>query len=145
MAFTADRKFGSAMADINVTPLVDVVLVLLIIFMVTAPMMQRGIDVDLPRTATQTAENEERLVVSVGKDGKVFIDDVQIPMEDLREQIQKRTAKMKNPDAVFLRADQKLEYGIVMQTMDQIKRAGVPTVGLVTETPREETKKKKKK
>ncbi len=145
MAFTADRKFGSAMADINVTPLVDVVLVLLIIFMVTAPMMQRGIDVDLPRTATQTAENEERLVVSVGKDGKVFIDDVQIPMEDLREQIQKRTAKMKNPDAVFLRADQKLEYGIVMQTMDQIKRAGVPTVGLVTETPREETKKKKRK
>ena len=66
-------------------------------------------------------------------------------MEDLREQIQKRTAKMKNPDAVFLRADQKLEYGIVMQTMDQIKRAGVPTVGLVTEAPREETKKKKKK
>ena len=145
MAFTADRKFGSAMADINVTPLVDVVLVLLIIFMVTAPLMQRGIDVDLPRTATQTAENEERLVVSVGKDGKIFIDDVQIPMEDLREQIQKRTAKMKNPDAVFLRADQKLEYGIVMQTMDQIKRAGVPTVGLVTETPREETKKKKRK
>jgi TolR protein len=145
MAFTADRKFGSAMADINVTPLVDVVLVLLIIFMVTAPLMQRGIDVDLPRTATQTAENEERLVVSVGKDGKVFINDVQIPMEDLREQIQKRTAKMKNPDAVFLRADQKLEYGIVMQTMDQIKRAGVPTVGLVTETPREDTKKKKRK
>jgi TolR protein len=145
MAFTADRKFGSAMADINVTPLVDVVLVLLIIFMVTAPLMQRGIDVDLPRTATQTAENEERLVVSVGKDGKVFINDVQIPMEDLREQIQKRTAKMKNPDAVFLRADQKLEYGIVMQTMDQIKRAGVPTVGLVTEAPREVTKKKKRK
>ena len=65
-------------------------------------------------------------------------------MEDLSEQIQKRTAKMKNPDAVFLRADQKLEYGIVMQTMDQIKRAGVPTVGLVTEPPREEYNKEEK-
>ncbi|HSE39197.1 MAG TPA: protein TolR [Acidobacteriota bacterium] len=145
MAFTADRKFGSAMADINVTPLVDVVLVLLIIFMVTAPLMQRGIDVDLPRTATQTAKNEERLIISIDKDGKIFINDIQIPMEDLREQIQKRTAKMKNPDAVFLRGDQKLQYGIVMQTMDQIKRAGVPTVGLVTEPVREQVQKKKKK
>lgn len=145
MAFSADRKFGSAMADINVTPLVDVVLVLLIIFMVTAPLMQRGIDVDLPRTATQTAPNEERLIVSIDKTGKIFINDIQIQMEDLREQIQKRTARMKNPDAVFLRADQKLEYGIIMQTMDQIKRAGVPTVGLVTEPPRETLTKKKKK
>ncbi|MCI0616992.1 biopolymer transporter ExbD, partial [bacterium] len=106
---------------------------------------QRGIDVDLPRTATQTAPNEERLIVSIDKTGQIFINDSQIKMEDLREQIQKRTAKMKNPDAVFLRADQKLEYGIIMQTMDQIKRAGVPTVGLVTEPPRETTTKKKKK
>jgi biopolymer transport protein TolR len=63
MAFSAGRKFGAAMAEINVTPLVDVVLVLLIIFMVTAPLMQRGIDVDLPRTVTQSADQEERIVV----------------------------------------------------------------------------------
>lgn len=88
MAFSANKKFGSALAEINVTPLVDVVLVLLIIFMVTAPLMQRGIDVDLPRTDAQTSENEERLIVSVGKDGKIFINDVEIPVDDLREQVQ---------------------------------------------------------
>lgn len=128
------------MADINVTPLVDVVLVLLIIFMVTAPLMQRGVDVDLPRTATQTSENEERLIVSITKDGKVFIGEVQIPIEDLTDQVQKRVAFMKNKSAVFLRGDQSLEYRVIMQVMDQIKRAGVPTVGLVTEPPRQERK-----
>jgi biopolymer transport protein TolR len=142
MAFSADRKFGSAMADINVTPLVDVVLVLLIIFMVTAPLMQRGVDVDLPRTATQTSENEERLIVSITKDGKVFIGNVQIDMDDLTDQVQKRVVRMKNKNAVFLRGDQSLEYRVIMQVMDQIKRAGVPTVGLVTEAPRLQERKK---
>src|SRR6185436_13174979 len=105
MAFSTGKKFGTAMAEINVTPLVDVVLVLLIIFMVTAPLMQRGIDIDLPRTDTQTSENEERLIVSVNKSGRVFIGEVQIPMEDLKEQVQKRVMRMKNKNAVFLRAD----------------------------------------
>ena len=133
MAFSANKKFGSALAEINVTPLVDVVLVLLIIFMVTAPLMQRGIDVDLPRTDAQTSENEERLIVSVGKDGKIFINDVEIPVNDLREQVQKRVEHMKNKNAVFLRADRTLQYGVIMEVMDEIKRSGVPTVGLVTE------------
>lgn len=133
MAFSANKKFGSALAEINVTPLVDVVLVLLIIFMVTAPLMQRGIDVDLPRTDAQTSENEERLIVSVGKDGKIFINDVEIPVDDLREQVQKRVDLMKNKNAVFLRADRTLQYGVIMEVMDEIKRSGVPTVGLVTE------------
>ena len=133
MAFSANKKFGSALAEINVTPLVDVVLVLLIIFMVTAPLMQRGIDVDLPRTDAQTSENEERLIVSVAKDGKIFINDVEIPVNDLREQVQKRVDHMKNKNAVFLRADRTLQYGVIMEVMDEIKRSGVPTVGLVTE------------
>jgi biopolymer transport protein TolR len=142
MAFSTNKKFGSALADINVTPLVDVVLVLLIIFMVTAPLMQRGIDVDLPRTATQTSENEERLIVSVAKDGKIFINDVQIPMDDLREQIQKRVVLMKSKNAVFLRADHTLQYGVIMEIMDEIKRSGIPTVGLVTEPALQKVKKK---
>jgi biopolymer transport protein TolR len=133
MAFSANKKFGSALADINVTPLVDVVLVLLIIFMVTAPLMQRGIDVDLPRTDTQTSENQERLIISIAKDGKIFMNDVEIPVQDLRVQVQKRVVLMKNKNAVFLRADRTLQYGAVMEAMDEIKRAGVPTVGLVTE------------
>lgn len=143
MAFSADRKFGSAMADINVTPLVDVVLVLLIIFMVTAPLMQRGVDVDLPRTATQTSENEERLIVSINKNGLVFIGDVQIQMQDLTDQVAKRVVHMKNKGAVFLRGDQSLQYKVIMEVMDRIKRAGVPTVGLVTEPLREERRRSK--
>jgi biopolymer transport protein TolR len=142
MAFSTDRKFGSAMADINVTPLVDVVLVLLIIFMITAPLMQRGIDVDLPRTQTQTSENEERLIISVNKDAKIYIGDVEIPIEDLKDQVQKRVALMKKSQAVFLRADQSLQYRVVTEVMDEIKRAGVPTVGLVTEPVREKDKRK---
>jgi biopolymer transport protein TolR len=142
MAFSVNKKFGSALADINVTPLVDVVLVLLIIFMVTAPLMQRGIDVDLPRTDTQTSENEERLIVSVAKDGKIFINDVEIPINDLREQIQKRAVLLKNKNAVFLRADRTLQYGTIMEIMDEIKRSGIPTVGLVTEPAKRKEKKK---
>ena len=119
------------------TPLVDVVLVLLIIFMVTAPLMQRGIDVDLPRTETQTSENEERLIVSIDKKGLIFINDVQIPIDDLKEQLQKRVQLSKNKKAVFLRGDKSLRYEVIMQVMDEIKHSSVPTVGLVTEPQRE--------
>jgi biopolymer transport protein TolR len=141
MAFSAGRKFGTAMAEINVTPLVDVVLVLLIIFMVTAPLMQRGIDVDLPRTVAQTADQEERTVVSIDKDGKIFIGDVQVPMEDLSEVIRKRTLGKENQHAVFLRGDKTLRYEVIMQVMDEMKLSGVPTIGLVTE-PAPEKKRK---
>jgi TolR protein len=141
MAFSAGRKFGAAMAEINVTPLVDVVLVLLIIFMVTAPLMQRGIDVDLPRTVAQTADQEERIVVSVNKEGKIYIGDVLIPMEDLSDHIRRRAGTVENPKAVFLKGDKSLRYEVIMQVMDEMKRSGVPTIGLVTEPIPEKTKK----
>lgn len=131
------------MADINVTPLVDVVLVLLIIFMVTAPLMQRGIDVDLPRTVTQTSKNEERLIVTVDKDARIYIGDSDvIPMDDFRDKLKNRVARMKNPGAVFLRADQSLHYRVITEIMDEIKQAGIPTVGLVTEPVRDKDKHK---
>jgi TolR protein len=133
MAFSSGKKFGAAMAEINVTPLVDVVLVLLIIFMVTAPLMQRGIDVDLPRTVAQTADQEERIVVSINKEGKIYIGDVNIPIEDLSDQIRRRAAASENQQAIFLRGDKNLRYEIIMQVMDEMKRSGVPTIGLVTE------------
>jgi len=103
--------------------------------------MQRGIDVELPRTVSQTAKQEDRIVVSVGKDGKVSIGEVIIPLEDLRDQIQKRIAGQENKKAVFLRGDKSLRYEIIMQVMDEMKRSGVPTIGLVTE-PAVEKKKK---
>jgi biopolymer transport protein TolR len=140
MAFSTGKRFGAAMAEINVTPLVDVVLVLLIIFMVTAPLMQRGIDVDLPRTVAQTSEQEDRIVVSVGKDGKIFLGDVQVPIEDLSDQIKRRVGEHQNQKAVFLRGDKSLRYEIIMQVMDEMKRSGVPTIGLVTEPEREKRK-----
>jgi biopolymer transport protein TolR len=143
MAFSTGRKLGGAMAEINITPLVDVVLVLLIIFMVTAPLMQRGIDVDLPRTVSQTADQEERTVVSINKEGKIFIEDVQIPMEDLSDHIRRRAAGKENQHAIFLRGDKTLRYEIIMQVMDEMKRSGVPTIGLVTD-PAPETRTSKK-
>jgi biopolymer transport protein TolR len=145
MAFSTGRKLGGAMAEINVTPLVDVVLVLLIIFMVTAPLMQRGIDVDLPRTVSQTADQEERIVVSVSKEGKIFIGDVQVPMEDLSEYIRKQVGTKENQSAIFLRGDKTLRYEVIMQVMDAMKRSGVPTIGLVTEpVPESRTGKREK-
>jgi biopolymer transport protein TolR len=132
MAFSSGRKLGGAMAEINVTPLVDVVLVLLIIFMVTAPLMQRGIDIDLPRTVSQTADQEERIIVSVNKDGEIYIGDVLIPMEDLSDHIRRQT-QGKDQQAIFLRGDKTLRYEIIMNVMDEMKRSGVPTIGLVTE------------
>ena len=129
------------MAEINVTPLVDVVLVLLIIFMVTAPLMQRGIDIDLPRTVSQTAKQEERIVVSINKEGEIYIGDVKIPVEDLSDHIRRRAASSENQQAIFLRGDKELRYEIVMQVMDEMKRSGVPTIGLVTEPAPEKDKK----
>lgn len=120
------------MADINVTPFVDVVLVLLIIFIITAPMMIRGIDVKVPKTETKTVEAEERLILTVTKDGRIYLGEQSVKMAALERYLS--GVQRRNPQAaVFLRADAEAQYGAVVQVMDAVKKAGIDRLGMVTE------------
>ncbi|MEE9522712.1 MAG: ExbD/TolR family protein [candidate division NC10 bacterium] len=128
----SERRLSGALSEINVTPFVDVVLVLLIIFMITAPMMIRGIDVQVPRTETRNVQPEERLVLTVTKNKAIYLDDQQISLGRLQKVLtglQKRNPRA----AIFLRADEKVPYGIVVQVMDVVKKAGIDRLGMVTE------------
>ena len=123
-----------AMSDINVTPLVDVILVLLIIFMVTAPMMQQGIDVDLPQTTSRPIEGqEERIVITINSKREVFINQQKVDALLLRRRLEQSTAARLNRE-VLLRADRSVPYGFVVQTMAEIKNAGIEKLGMVTES-----------
>ncbi len=127
------RSESRPMADINVTPLVDVILVLLIIFMVTAPMMQQGIDVDLPQTTSQAMEGqEERLVVSINGKQEVFINQERVDPGLLRRRLERSAAARLNRE-VFLRADKGVPYGFVVKIMAEIKNAGIEKLGMVTQ------------
>jgi biopolymer transport protein TolR len=127
------------MADINVTPLVDVMLVLLIIFMVTAPMMTQGVDVDLPQTTSEPLTSEkENLIITVNKDGEIFINDFKIGIEGLREKLF-AILDGRAEREVYFRADKAVAYGIVAQIMAEIKAAGVEKLGMVTEPSDTET------
>ncbi len=120
-------------ADINVTPLVDVMLVLLIIFMVTAPMMTHGVDVKLPQTAAPAIPTKsERLIVSVGSDRKIFINQQQVGLDQFESTLAAIYQNKPNPDGVFLRADESIPYGYVMQVMGMIRQAGITKIGMVT-------------
>lgn len=123
------------LSEINVTPFVDVMLVLLIIFMVTAPMMMQGVDVSLPRTSTQPIRTEEeRLVVTVTAKQELYLNEYQITVDSL---MRKLAAIYQNqPDrAVFLRADRNVPYGFVVEVMAAIRRSGIVRIGMVTEPP----------
>lgn len=121
------------MAEINVIPLVDVVLVLLIIFMVTAPMLYRGMDVKLPTSASNTIKPEERIVLTIERDQKLYLDKDRVSPAQLESRL--RMAKQRNGDvAVFLRADRDVPYGIVVQVMDGVKQAGIEKLGMVTDS-----------
>jgi len=127
------QRFGTMMSEINVVPLVDVVLVLLIIFMITAPMLQMGVDVDLPRITTKPMPSEEeRVVVTLTKERKFFIDKYEVPQEQLRERLKSILDRRVNRE-VFLRADQSLPYGEVMALMGMLRESGVEKLGMVTE------------
>jgi biopolymer transport protein TolR len=130
-----ETRLGPALADINVTPFVDVVLVLLIIFLITAPMMLGGIDVRVPKTETRNIRPEERLVLTVTKDRGVFLDNQPISLDRL-SRVLSGMVKRNPRAAVFLKADEMVAYGAVMKVMDVIKKAGVDRVGMVTEPVR---------
>ena len=128
----SERRLGPALSEINVTPFVDVMLVLLVIFLVTAPMLFGGIDVRVPRTETRTAEAEERLVLTVTSDGAVFLGDQPITLARLERLL--ASLRQRNPKAaVFLRADERAAYGSVVKVMDIVKKAGIDRLGMVTE------------
>ena len=126
---------GDAISQINVTPLVDVMLVLLIIFMVTAPILQQGVTIDLPKVAAgPLSGEEEQLVVNVTKSGQVLLNDTPLELDQLTEKL--RAIAAARPDRqLFVRADQAVPYGQVMRVMGAVHDAGIVRVGLVTEPP----------
>lgn len=130
------RRSAGALAEINVTPLVDVVLVLLLVFMVTAPMMSRGIDVALPVANQPQNDPEERVTVSVRADGRVFVADKPVALALLEDQV-RGLMEGRAQKVAYLRADESLRYGRVIEVVDRLKKAGVEQIGFVYVLPQE--------
>jgi biopolymer transport protein TolR len=125
-----------AMSEINVTPFVDVMLVLLIIFMVTAPLMQQGMDVNLPETTTQALRvKDDPLILTVNKQGEYFLARKQVPIEELQVKLE-ALFEARGSKEIFLRADKDAPYGVVVKAMAAARRAGSTRLGVVTEPER---------
>ena len=122
-----------AISDINVTPFVDVMLVLLVIFMVTAPLIQQGIDVELPKTQSEgLRSSDEALVVTVKRDGGIFVQRAEVKMAELETKLTSIFESRANKE-VFFRADEKVAYGTVAKALAILRRAGASRIGMVTE------------
>ena len=131
----SSRRDGTAISQINVTPFVDVMLVLLVIFMVTAPILQQGVQVNLPEAkAGAIAGEEEPLVVSITKKGQVYLNDNRIKLAELKLKLQAIRRVQKGKE-VFLRADKSVPYGVVMKAIATIKEAGIVKLGMITQPP----------
>jgi biopolymer transport protein TolR len=123
----------TTMSEINVTPMVDVMLVLLVIFMVTAPLIQQGVKVNLPDARAQPVEGtEKRLVVSVDRQGHVFFGETEVPSDQLEEKL-RSNAKAQADKEIYLHADREVPYGAVVEVMAAAQRAGIPSVGMITD------------
>src|SRR5215469_8528472 len=134
MAFEAGQR-GQLASQINVTPLVDVMLVLLVIFMVTAPIIQQGVEVSVPRVkASALPGKEEQFVVSITRNQEIYLNDTRLGLDQLSEKLQ-AIAVVRPDREVFVRADEQVPYGAVIKTMAAIKAAGIENVGMVTEMP----------
>jgi biopolymer transport protein ExbD/biopolymer transport protein TolR len=133
MAFTTSNgRTQSSIADINVTPLVDVVLVLLIIFMVTAPVLQSGIEVNVPKTRTVKEVTEERLVISINKQQRLFLGNDPININEVKAKLRQ---KIRDPQhqSIYIRSDEEVPFGVFATVMDAIKGAGITNVSIVTQ------------
>jgi len=130
---TNGNKNNRFMSEINVTPFVDVMLVLLIIFMVTAPMMMQGVEVNLPKTAAQRVKTpEDPLILTVNKQGEVYIEKHRLDLKDLETKIEK-ILKYRHEKQVLLRADKEVPYGFVIDVVARVKKAGIDKLGMITE------------
>jgi len=133
MAFsTSNGRTQSSLADINITPLVDVVLVLLIIFMVTAPVLQSGIEVAVPKTRTVKEITEERLVITIDKSQRVFLGNDAVNINEIAAKIRQ---KVRDPQhqSIFIRADENVPFGAFATVMDSVKQSGISNVSIVTQ------------
>jgi len=141
MGMHTNNQGRTALSEINVTPFVDVMLVLLIIFMVTAPILYQGVEVDIPKIESKpmpAAEREKKIVVTVTEDGEIYINKQRYSLYQLREEIEKLVeskGKSLGEEDIFLRADEDVSYGAVIQVMATLKNAGVEKLGLITEPP----------
>jgi biopolymer transport protein TolR len=140
MAFTNPQgRTETSLAEINVVPLVDVVLVLLIIFMLTAPIIQSGIEVNVPKTRTVKELTQERMVVTINREQQLFLDNTRVNINELEEKLRSR---FKSPEqaVIYLRADEEVPFGSLAKVMDRAKQAGVLNVNIVTQPYVEEKK-----
>ena len=133
MAFTTGNgKTQTTLAEINITPLVDVVLVLLVIFMITAPVLQSGIEVNVPKTRTVKEITEQRVVVTIDRDDQIFLGDAPVNIHELPARL---LAGNTDPakQVIYLRADQRVQFGAFASVMDAVKQAGITNVSIVTQ------------
>lgn len=135
---SSSQQNGATISQINVTPLVDVMLVLLVIFMVTAPIIQQGVQVNLPQAkAGAIPGKEEQLVVAITRNGRIYLNDNPMTLPELGKKL-RAISKIQRDKEVYLRADQDVRYGIVMRTIAEIKQAGIEKLGMVTRPPSQE-------